>query len=301
MREILFSTEQWDFDHNPDGEFLQTVVFWKEDDGTMYLSSIPSRTVDLDSLLPTDPVPRSHFTAPWRPWLTEAPSPPPPGTYIKTPHLVHYVTYRAELGDLLLQEATVFETYFKGNPHPNICAYYGCVREGETITALCLKRYKCTLSDAVEQNRALDRGRVMQDIRAAVAYIHSLGLVHGDINPENIMMDEEDRPVIIDFDACRKVGERLDKCGTTPWCLENIEIARRENDDYSVDLIAKYLDGVDVEGGAHVVGDADVATPASVDTEAAAEDEKAAQVSAFGASAIDMVCSFVTNSSRLLW
>ena len=49
----------------------------------------------------------------------------------------------------------------------------------------------------------------LQDLLAAIKHLHSLGLVHNDINPANIMLDQEGTLILIDFDSCRNIGESL--------------------------------------------------------------------------------------------
>jgi hypothetical protein len=55
------------------------------------------------------------------------------------------------------------------------------------------------------------------------------------------MIDENDNPVIIDFDSCKQEGEELGKSGTPGWAIENAQRATHENDDYSFALIKEYL------------------------------------------------------------
>jgi hypothetical protein len=64
----------------------------------------------------------------------------------------------------------------------------------------------------------LSSGRLLVDdttiacldgILAGIHHLHSLGLVHNDITPSNIMFEGDGTPVLIDFDSCRKVGESL--------------------------------------------------------------------------------------------
>lgn len=55
----------------------------------------------------------------------------------------------------------------------------------------------------------------MQDIRDGVAHLHSIGLVHNDLNPRNVMIAKDGAAVIIDFDWCRPTGEPLGPKGAT--------------------------------------------------------------------------------------
>jgi len=49
---------------------------------------------------------------------------------------------------------------------------------------------------------AKDYSSILAGIESGIRHLHSLGLVHNDINPRNIMMDH-DKAVIIDFGSCR--------------------------------------------------------------------------------------------------
>ena len=66
--------------------------------------------------------------------------------------------------------------------------------------------FPSTRHGVVDANRA----RVyLEDILKGIRHLHSLGLVHNDINPANIMLDNNGTAVLIDFDSCRRVGESL--------------------------------------------------------------------------------------------
>jgi len=71
--------------------------------------------------------------------------------------------------------------------------------------------------------------------------MHDLGLVHNVLNASNIMTHGRSA-VITDSDSCKKEGDRLvSKTGTHGWALDDAEYARRENDFYSLSLIAAAL------------------------------------------------------------
>jgi len=92
-----------------------------------------------------------------------------------------------------------------------------------------------------------DRQRCLRGIEAGVSHLHGLGLIHNDINPENIMMDgvgDDMEPVIIDSDSCRKEDEKLgSKFG---WVVDD-EYAKRENGDYGISKVRDALNGGEIE------------------------------------------------------
>ena len=50
----------------------------------------------------------------------------------------------------------------------------------------------------------------MQQLSGAVAYLESFDIAHGDINPRNILFDDEDQLRLVDFDHALKFGDKLD-------------------------------------------------------------------------------------------
>jgi serine/threonine protein kinase len=91
------------------------------------------------------------------------------------------------------------------------------------VSGLCFEEYGTTLSDQanpgyLNKNMFLASGRTRVDkgtreslagVRDAVSHLHSLGIIHNDIKPENIMIVEMGRFILIDFDSCGLVGEAL--------------------------------------------------------------------------------------------
>ncbi|KID93770.1 protein kinase domain-containing protein, partial [Metarhizium majus ARSEF 297] len=50
----------------------------------------------------------------------------------------------------------------------------------------------------------------MLQLSSAVACVENLGYAHGDINPQNVLVDDNDQLKLIDFDHALPIGDRLD-------------------------------------------------------------------------------------------
>jgi serine/threonine protein kinase len=150
-------------------------------------------------------------------------------------------TDRPEFATLILTEVEACEV-LRLHPHPNIAPYLGCVVENSHIKGPCFPKYSTILAHMLKDKVEFDRAFVQRDIEAGVEHMHKLGLLHGDLNPTNIMFDGNSA-VIIDFDSCKKQSKKLGAKGGTPgWDLADAEYARRENDLYSLSLIATALE-----------------------------------------------------------
>ncbi|EHA28287.1 hypothetical protein ASPNIDRAFT_43403 [Aspergillus niger ATCC 1015] len=164
--------------------------------------------------------------------------------YVKTPSLLAYVN--GDLEKQITREVETCEILLR-HPHPNIATYYGYMETNGRVSGLCFKRYTSTLLEAVNPQRLnkvaflssarelvkenMKRG--LEGILSAIKHLHSFGLVHNDINPANIMLDEDGRLVLIDFDSCRFIGESLrhtEAKRTHQWHDPSVDISVEKND-----------------------------------------------------------------------
>ncbi|KAL4806554.1 kinase-like domain-containing protein [Aspergillus unguis] len=164
--------------------------------------------------------------------------------YIKKPSLLAYID--GDLEKQIIREVETCELLRK-HPHPNVATYYGYNGTDGRVSGLCFKQYKTTLLEAVNPQRLgkaaflsstrdLVRENMisgLEGILAAIKHLHSLGLVHNDINPANIMIDDSGTLVLIDFDSCRYIGEHLRNTETKRthhWHDPSVEISLEKND-----------------------------------------------------------------------
>ncbi|KAM7187002.1 Protein kinase-like domain containing protein [Rhypophila sp. PSN 637] len=142
----------------------------------------------------------------------------------------------------VLEETLIMEQISK-NPHPYIIKYYGCrVRRGR-ITCLILELLDLTLTQYAKKPefKGLDKTQFLDGVESAVKYLHSLGLAHNDINPDNIMV-KDGMPVLIDFGSCQKFGERLQSLGTPGWYEELFYTSEKKHDIYSLKKLEEWLE-----------------------------------------------------------
>jgi len=105
-------------------------------------------------------------------------------------------------------------------------------------------KYRLGLQEALEERKAIteaDKLVYSKAIEDGIRHLHKLGLAHNDINPSNVMMNN-DIPVIIDFDSARPIGEKLgSKAGTFKWELEGAEFSEPANDFYGLEKIQEVV------------------------------------------------------------
>ncbi|PSR82291.1 hypothetical protein BD289DRAFT_437709 [Coniella lustricola] len=117
--------------------------------------------------------------------------------FIKRPSLHDYYFFRGDDGrgllqlrDMLLDEARALEIISQ-DPHPNIVPYHGCrVRRGYIIGIVFEKLSGYTLWRLLEDGLGdIELIPFMEALRSAVGHLHTLGLSHNDICPQNIIME----------------------------------------------------------------------------------------------------------------
>ncbi|RDL35432.1 uncharacterized protein BP5553_07363 [Venustampulla echinocandica] len=224
-------------------EFSHTKVIMRR--GPLFLYST-TRTrykkgtqIDLTKL-EIHPIPRPHIY-PVLPTL--APNPLPPHVFLKRPNLISYAHSECltEISALSMHEAQMCQM-IKRSPHPNVAKYFGClIDEDGRISELCFSRHRKTLNQMVEDGEIFDRTACLDNITAGIKHLHSLGMIHCDINPHNVFADVEDF-VIGDFDSCALEGDKLGaKAGTHGWTSDDFVLAQRENDWFGFAKIKEFL------------------------------------------------------------
>lgn len=158
---------------------------------------------------------------PSEPPLTIAPDSIDQPTYIKRPELNSFEDMRGTpfVPRAILRETLIVEQISRP-AHPNVVRYYGCRTRRGRIYALVLENLEQRLTRLVSApgSDELDKASFADGVGSAIEHLHSLGLAHNDLNPNDIMVrrgeDGGIQPVLIDFGSCQPYGEPLDSLGT---------------------------------------------------------------------------------------
>jgi serine/threonine protein kinase len=227
--------------------FLRSKFCFVTDDYTVYFGHSPVRKLKLTpedikknlKLVPDEevyPVAPSH--------LTSVSVPIDGRAFVKKPKLLSYDCFKGTnlMSELLLQEAEILEL-LKRNPHPNIVRYHGCLIKRGHVVGLVLDRFPATLDQRLKNGvQNFNAELCMNGITSAARHLHSLGLAHNDLNPSNIMVDEHDSPVLIDFGSCQPFEMGLITTGTVGWVDDDFTTSAQQHDEIALNKIRLWLE-----------------------------------------------------------
>lgn len=162
--------------------------------------------------------------------------------FLKRPKLHEDFIGTRLLPKLVLQEAMILEQLLK-KPHPNIVRYRGCLIKRGRIVGIILDRYSMTLNQRLENGtRGFNVQKCMREITSAVYHLHSFGLAHNDLTPMNIMVDERDASILVDFGSCQPFGRKLITAGTPGWIDEDFTHSAEDHDVTALRKLQTWLE-----------------------------------------------------------
>jgi serine/threonine-protein kinase len=124
--------------------------------------------------------------------------------------------------------------------HPNVVQVFDVEHDGGTYYYAMELMQEGSLEDWLKQNGAMpaDRAlRVVADAAAGLAYAESLGIVHRDIKPDNLMLDQHGAVKIADLGLAGTGEETEEKAIGTPHFMAPEQVLRKEI-DHRTDLYA---------------------------------------------------------------
>ncbi len=117
------------------------------------------------------------------------------------------LAFRSEIKTRFLREA---ETAAQLN-HPNIVDIYSVDELSQLVFFVMAYIPGDNLAKKLHDSGAMsvaDTRRIMRDVGDALAYAHERGVVHRDIKPDNILLDQgSGRPMVTDFGIARAITE----------------------------------------------------------------------------------------------
>jgi len=96
--------------------------------------------------------------------------------------------------------------------HPNVLPFLGISNDAGVegsppalITPLCANGH---VLNYLTQNPNADRLKVVVGVAEGLRYLHSQGVIHGDLKPTNILIGDGGEPLLHDFGRSRIIGQR---------------------------------------------------------------------------------------------
>jgi eukaryotic-like serine/threonine-protein kinase len=129
--------------------------------------------------------------------------------------------------------------------HPNIVSVLD-VFEADGETCIAMELIEGTSLDNLLESRAHNRLEtreaipIVRDILNALNYAHQQGIVHRDVKPSNVLLDKNNKAMLIDFGIALAMGEerrtRTGQIVGTPAYMSPEQIAKPQSLDHRSDV-----------------------------------------------------------------
>lgn len=158
-----------------------------------------------------------------------------------------HVGLKGENHDILSKELELLS----GCSHPNIVHVFTLEEETPVGKALIMEYIegRNLLDFLAEKPSEKDRERLIDQLLNTVHYLHSKGIIHNDLKPENLLVCYSDNSLrLIDFDLADDPSHYLLKCcGCTPEFaapeLKNNHFSDERSDIYSIGRLIELICG----------------------------------------------------------
>lgn len=101
--------------------------------------------------------------------------------------------------------------------HPNIPTGYGWFHDDSGKIHIAMERLSKGVEEFLMEQPTLERlYQVMKDTASAMSYVHSQDVVHCDISPKNIMVDDNKKSKLIDWGSFNRSGNEIKEILATP-------------------------------------------------------------------------------------
>ncbi len=149
--------------------------------------------------------------------------------------------------EIIREEANILKVISTPTPHENIVAFVDWIPSYPALVQEYVPGPSLDKVYGKRRARKEEAVRLVLGVLSALNRMHSLGLVHGDVKPNNIMMPRPLVPVLIDMGSAKRAGS-TSLAGTPGWSSPEFMEGQVsvEADIYSVGVLLLYLiSGVD--------------------------------------------------------
>jgi len=135
------------------------------------------------------------------------------------------------LARLFLKETKTFKALIQKPHHRNIIQYHGYIVHQRHITSIVLNQCLKTLKGQLRKGAHNFNKRLYMDgIKSGVKYLHSLRYTHNDLNLSNIIVGEDNTPIIIDLGSCKHFSKAFISRGIYGWIDEDFITSKWRHD-----------------------------------------------------------------------